>query len=53
MKLFRKFRLDNLNTKNFKKYMLYALGEILLIVAGVLIAINVNNSLIDVRINSN
>lgn len=44
MKPFKKFRLQNLHMKNFKKYILYAIGEIFLIVVGVLIAINVNNS---------
>lgn len=37
---FKKWRKENLG--NFKKYLIYALGEILLIITGILIAVNIN-----------
>jgi hypothetical protein len=44
IKFFRKIR-QNLVTENkFSKYLLYAIGEIILVVIGILIAINLNNS---------
>ena len=44
IKFFRKIR-QNLLTKNkFSKYILYAIGEIILVVFGILIALNINNS---------
>lgn len=44
IKLFRKIR-QNLLTKNkFSKYLIYAIGEILLVVIGILIALNINNN---------
>jgi len=43
IKFFRKIR-QNLLTKNkFSKYILYAIGEIILVVIGILIAIGINN----------
>lgn len=39
---FRKFRWSIIPGQRFRKYLLYALGEIILVVAGILIAIQVN-----------
>ncbi len=43
MKLFNQFRRQLMPGKGFRKYMLYAFGEILLVVIGILIAVNINN----------
>ena len=43
IKFFRKIRQKLLSENNFGKYLLYALGEILLVVIGILIALQVNN----------
>ena len=43
MKIFRKIRLNNINTKDFKKYFIYATGEIILVVIGILIALYISN----------
>ena len=43
MKLFRKIRLNRILDKKFKDYLVYAIGEILLVVIGILIAVQVNN----------
>ena len=43
IKFFRKIRQKLLPENNFGKYLLYALGEILLVVIGILIALQVNN----------
>lgn len=43
IKLFRKIRQKLLDDGNLKRYLLYALGEILLVVIGILIALQVNN----------
>ena len=43
MKFFNKIRRDMLNGKRFTNYMLYALGEIILVVFGILIALYLNN----------
>ena len=42
-KIFRGKRMQTLKENRFFKYLLYALGEILLIVIGILIAMNLNN----------
>lgn len=42
MKVFRNLRLKNLGSKKFKSYLLYALGEIILVVIGIYIAIQLN-----------
>ena len=43
IKFFRKIR-QNLLTKNkFSKYLLYAIGEIVLVVIGILIALTIND----------
>ncbi len=39
----RKFRLEYSHKKSIKKYLLYALGEIILVVIGILIALQINN----------
>ena len=44
IKFFRKIRQRFLKENKFSKYLIYAFGEILLIVIGILIALNVNNS---------
>ena len=41
--LFRKLRLQNNNTTKISNYFFYALGEIFLVVIGILIALQVNN----------
>jgi len=40
---FRKIRKKMLNNNEFSRYLLYAFGEIALIIVGILIALNVNN----------
>lgn len=47
MKIFRRFRESLIPAKGFRKYVLYALGEIILVVVGILIALAVNNKNID------
>ena len=42
IKFFRKIRQKMLNENKFSKYMLYAIGEIILVVIGILIAFQVN-----------
>ena len=42
-KFFRKIRVKLLLEGNLKKYLLYAIGEILLVVIGILIALQINN----------
>ena len=41
--LFRKIRFYNLKNSRFKKYLLYATGEIILVVVGILLALQFNN----------
>ena len=43
LKLFRRIRRKLLNEGNLKRYLIYALGEILLVVIGILIAVQLNN----------
>ena len=43
IKFFRKLRLDALSRKRFPKYVTYAIGEIFLVVIGILIALQINN----------
>ena len=43
MKIFRKIRFNTLIKSNFSKYLLYATGEIILVVIGILIALYLNN----------
>lgn len=43
LKFFRKIRLELLSENSFPKYLIYALGEILLVVIGILIALQINN----------
>lgn len=43
MKIFRILRLQLLSKKNFRKYLIYAIGEIVLVVIGILIALSLNN----------
>ena len=43
IKFFRNIRFHLLNQQNVKKYMLYAIGEIILVVIGILIALKINN----------
>ncbi len=44
IKFFRKIRQRLLTENKFSKYLLYAVGEILLVVIGILIALQINNS---------
>lgn len=44
IKFFRKIRQRLLTENSFGKYMLYAVGEIILVVLGILIALNINNN---------
>ncbi|MGB5361291.1 MAG: hypothetical protein WBN27_15230 [Eudoraea sp.] len=43
MKLFRGFRQQLIQDKNLKKYLLYAIGEILLVMIGITLAFQVDN----------
>ena len=43
IKIFRKIRQDLLSHGKFKQYLLYAIGEIILVVIGILIALQINN----------
>ena len=43
IKFFRKIRQRLLTENKFSKYLLYAIGEILLVVIGILLALNINN----------
>ncbi len=43
IKFFRKIRQKLLTENKFSKYLLYAMGEIILVVLGILIALNLNN----------
>ncbi|WP_282043421.1 DUF6090 family protein [Winogradskyella flava] len=43
IKFFRKIRQKMLNENKFSKYLLYAIGEIVLVVIGILIALGINN----------
>tara|TARA_R110002051_G_scaffold323712_2_gene418224 strand:- start:13567 stop:13764 length:198 start_codon:yes stop_codon:yes gene_type:complete len=43
IKFFRKIRQKILTENKFSKYLLYAIGEIVLVVIGILIALQVNN----------
>ncbi len=43
MKFFRKIRQKTLTENKFSKYLLYAIGEIILVVIGILIALSINN----------
>jgi len=43
IKFFRKIRQKMLTENNFSKYLIYAIGEIILVVIGILIALQINN----------
>ena len=43
IKFFRKIRQQMLKENKFSKYLIYAIGEILLAVIGILIALRINN----------
>ena len=43
IKFFRKIRLHLLTENKFSKYLLYAIGEIILVIIGILIALYINN----------
>jgi hypothetical protein len=43
IKLFRKIRQNLLTENKFSKYLIYAIGEIVLVVIGILIALSINN----------
>lgn len=43
IKFFRKLRQKLINEGNLKRYLVYAIGEILLVVIGILIALQINN----------
>src|SRR6056297_3503303 len=43
IKFFRKIRQKLLSENKFSKYLLYAIGEIVLVVIGILIALQINN----------
>jgi hypothetical protein len=44
IKFFRRIRQQLLTENNFSKYLIYAIGEIVLVVLGILIALAINNS---------
>tara|TARA_R110002051_G_scaffold181774_1_gene251277 strand:+ start:49354 stop:50091 length:738 start_codon:yes stop_codon:yes gene_type:complete len=41
--LFRKFRRQQISSKQYKKYLIYIIGEVFLVVIGILIALQINN----------
>ena len=43
MKIFRKIRQKLITNKNWREYLIYAIGEIILVVIGILIALQINN----------
>lgn len=43
MKIFRKIRWSSLTKGSFSKYLIYAIGEVILVVFGILIALYINN----------
>ena len=43
IKIFRKIRQQSLTENKFSKYLIYAIGEIILVAIGILIALQVNN----------
>jgi len=43
IKFFRKIRQKMLTENKFSKYLIYAIGEIILVVIGILIALQINN----------
>jgi hypothetical protein len=43
IRFFRKIRQKLLTENKFSKYVLYAIGEIVLVVIGILIALSINN----------
>lgn len=43
IKIYRKIRYDLMEKNKFGKYLLYAIGEIILVVVGIIIALQVNN----------
>ena len=43
LKIFRSIRKDQIRSRNARLYLLYAIGEIILVVLGILIALQVNN----------
>jgi hypothetical protein len=43
LKFFRSIRRRLMTENNLRKYLLYAFGEILLVVIGILIALQINN----------
>jgi hypothetical protein len=43
IKLFRKIRQNLLTENKFSKYLIYAIGEIILVIIGILIALSINN----------
>jgi sensor domain CHASE-containing protein len=44
IKFFRKIRQKTLTENKFGKYLTYAIGEIILVVIGILIALQINNA---------
>jgi len=51
IKFFRKIRQSLLSENKFSKYLLYAIGEIVLVVIGILIALQINNWNLDRKSN--
>jgi len=43
IKFFRKIRQNLLSESKFSQYLIYAIGEIVLVVIGILIALQINN----------
>ena len=43
IRFFRNLRLRVLSANKFSKYLLYAIGEVVLVVIGILIAVQINN----------
>ena len=43
IKFFRRIRLKLIDERNLTRYLIYAVGEILLVIIGILIALQINN----------
>ena len=53
IKFFRRIRRKLLDERNLKRYLIYAFGEILLVVIGILIALQINNWNEELKENAN
>ena len=51
MKFFRKIRQDLISENRFSKYLIYALGEVVLVVIGILLAVSINEGVRNAKDN--